>query len=89
MAANDFLAQDLAGLLGVPVERPANVESTALGAATLAAAGCGLYGSLGEAARGMNSPLTRFEPAMGEVARSTRLAAWDKVVAGVVDLARS
>lgn len=89
MAANDFLVQDLAGLLGVPVERPANVESTALGAATLAAVGCGLYGSLGEAARSMNSPLTRFEPSMDEEARSTRLAAWDKVVAGVVDLARS
>jgi glycerol kinase len=84
MAANDFLAQDLAGLLGVPVERPANVESTALGAATLAAAGCGLYGSLSEAAEGMSSPLTRFEATMSGDARTKRLAEWDRAVAAVI-----
>ena len=87
MAANDFLAQDLAGLLGVPVERPANVESTALGAATLAAAGCGLYGSLREAADAMSSPLTRFEATMSDDARTKRLASWDQAVAAVVGLA--
>ncbi|HVH49025.1 MAG TPA: glycerol kinase GlpK [Sphingomicrobium sp.] len=87
MAANDFLANDLASLLGILVERPANVESTALGAATLAAAGCGLYGSLREAADGMSSPLTRFEPAMSEEARAARLADWDKAVAAVMGLA--
>jgi glycerol kinase len=86
MAANDFLAQDLAGLLNVPVERPANVESTALGAATLAAAGCGLYGSLREAADAMNSPLTSFDPAMGEDVRRARLARWDRAVSAVVGM---
>ncbi|MEO0699386.1 MAG: glycerol kinase, partial [Pseudomonadota bacterium] len=50
MAANDWMAQDLANMLGVPVERPAFVETTALGAAMLAAAGAGLYDDLGSAA---------------------------------------
>ncbi|QIK96832.1 glycerol kinase GlpK [Sphingomonas sp. HDW15A] len=83
MAANDFLAQDLADLLALPVERPANVESTALGAAMLAAAGCGLYGSLREAADAMGSPLRRFDPGMPEQARSRRIAEWDRAVAAV------
>ena len=87
MAANDFLARDLAGLLGVPVERPANVESTALGAATLAAAGSGLYPGLRQAADAMSSPLTRFDVAMDAETRDRRLAAWDKAVAAVISAA--
>ncbi len=39
MAANDWMAQDLADVLGIPVERPGFVETTALGAAMLAACG--------------------------------------------------
>ena len=50
MVSNDWLAQDLADTLGLPVERPANVETTALGAAMLAGLGCGLFASLSEAA---------------------------------------
>ncbi|MGB7371734.1 glycerol kinase GlpK, partial [Erythrobacter sp.] len=43
MAANDWMAQDLADMLAITVERPAFVETTALGAAMLAASGAGLY----------------------------------------------
>ena len=50
MAANDWLAQDLADMLELEVERPAFVETTALGAAMLAGVGAGLFGSLEEAA---------------------------------------
>ena len=46
MAANDWLAQDLADMLDLEVERPAFVETTALGAAMLAGVGVGLFGSL-------------------------------------------
>jgi glycerol kinase len=87
MAANDFLAQDLADLLGVPVERPANVESSALGAAMLAAVGSGVHGSLKEAASAMRGQGEMFEPAMDEGARSARLKRWDKAVAAVIGLA--
>ena len=36
MAANDWFAQSLADLLGVPVDRPTVIETTALGAALTA-----------------------------------------------------
>ena len=42
-AANDFLMQFQADLLGVPVDRPKVVETTALGAAFLAGLGVGLW----------------------------------------------
>jgi glycerol kinase len=83
MAANGFLAQDLADLLALPVERPANVETTALGAAMLAGVGAGLFASLEEAATAVRGEVTRFAPAMDGVMRAARIAAWDKAVAGV------
>jgi glycerol kinase len=42
-AANDLLMQMQADLLGVPVLRPRLLETTAFGAACLAALGCGLW----------------------------------------------
>ena len=50
MVANDWIAQDLADVLGVMVERPAFTETTALGAAMLAGVGCGVFAVLGNAA---------------------------------------
>ena len=81
MAANDWMAQDLADILGVTVERPGFVETTALGAAMLAAAGAGLYSDLATAAQAMRGELTRFEPAMDETVREQRLARWKKALA--------
>ena len=63
MAVNDFLAQDLADLLDMQVERPANVETTALGAAMLAGVGCGMFASLEEAAAARRE-VTIFRPAI-------------------------
>jgi len=83
MASNDWLAQDLADMLGLPVERPANVETTALGAAMLAGVGCGLFASLGEAAA-MRGPVQTFLPsAPGEV-REARLEGWKAALAAVL-----
>src|SRR3546814_10518390 len=48
MSANDWMAQDLADMLDLPVERPADVETTALGAAMMAGSGAGLFASLDE-----------------------------------------
>jgi glycerol kinase len=80
MAANDWLAQDLADVLSVPVERPGFVETTALGAAMLAGVGCGLFASLQEAAS-MRGAVERFEPAMDGATRSMRLAEWRSALA--------
>ena len=81
MAANDWMAQDLADVLGVPVERPGFIETTALGAAMLAASGAGLYPDLASAAQAMRGRLSRFEPAMAAEVRDARLAAWRKALA--------
>ncbi len=81
MSANDWMAEDIAGLLNLPVERPEFVETTALGAAMLAAKGAGLVSSLDEASRTMRGEIGTFEPVMEEAAREARLAAWQKALA--------
>lgn len=80
MAANDWMAQDLADMLGLPVERPGFVETTALGAAMLAACGVGMYPDLGTAAQAMRGRLTTFAPQMSAEVRDARLVAWKKAL---------
>lgn len=75
MSVNDWIAQDLADILDLPVERPADTETTALGAAMLAGVGAGLYGSL-EDAIAMRGPVTHFAPDMKNHVRDTRIALW-------------
>jgi len=75
MVANDWMAQDLADILAIDVERPHFIETTALGAAMLASVGCGLYGSLEEAAV-MRGKVERFNPDMANPVRQTRLSGW-------------
>lgn len=81
MAANDWMAQDLADMLGVPVERPGFVETTALGAAMLAATGAGLYPRLEAAAEAMRGELARFTPQLAAGVREERLLRWRKALA--------
>jgi glycerol kinase len=83
MVSNDWLAQDLADMLGIAVERPRFVETTALGAAMLAGVGCGLFASLEEAAA-MRGEVERFEPAMGAKTRAGRLALWRSALAAAL-----
>lgn len=75
MISNDWIAQDLADILQLEVERPAFVETTALGAAMLAAVGAGLYPDLKSAAV-MRGKTTRFSPKMNEETRSKRITQW-------------
>ena len=86
MSANGFLAQDLADLLALEVERPANIETTALGAAMLAGVGAGLFPSLEDAASAVRGQVTTFRPEMDSSARASRIAAWDQAVQGVRNL---
>ena len=83
MAANGFLAQDLADLLGLEVERPANVETSALGAAMLAGVGAGLFSSLDEAAWAVRGSVARFSPGSDGASRQRRMERWDRAVAAV------
>ena len=83
MSANDWMAQDLADMLEIPVERPDFVETTALGAAMLAGVGVGHYASLEAAAQEMRGAVRRFVPNLDEEARAARLRAWHKALAAV------
>jgi len=83
MAANDWMAQDIADVTGLPVIRPDFVETTALGAAMLAAVGAGLHASLGDAGAAMIGGTRRFAPAMAPGKRDARLAAWNAALAAV------
>ncbi|HLU91667.1 MAG TPA: FGGY-family carbohydrate kinase, partial [Pedomonas sp.] len=80
MAVNDWMAQDLADMLGLTVERPQVTETTALGAAILAGIGAGLLKGVDEAAR-LWQPDQRFEPGLAPDVRSARLAGWRAAVA--------
>ncbi|OZA92697.1 MAG: glycerol kinase [Erythrobacter sp. 34-65-8] len=83
MSANDWMAQDLADMLDLEVERPDYVETTALGAAMLAAVGAGLHPSLGQAAAAMRGSVRGFIPSMEPGLREQRLAAWHRALAAV------
>ena len=83
MSANDWLAQDLANILDIAVERPQMVETTALGAAMLAALGSGWFGGLDEAAAAMRGPVVGFAPGMDAAVRDARLLVWREAVAKV------
>jgi glycerol kinase len=79
MTVNNWLMQLLADLLGVPVERPRVVETTALGAAYLAGLGAGVYGSLDDIAANWARD-RRFEPALGATSRDRLYAGWRDAV---------
>ena len=81
MSANDWIAQDLADMLDLPVERPDFVETTALGAAMLAGCGAGLFGSLAEAAGAMRGKLRHFSAELSDDQRQVRLEAWRAALA--------
>jgi glycerol kinase len=83
MTSNEWMAQDLADMLDLVVERPDFVETTALGAAMLAGLGCGLYAGLEEAAA-MRGPVRRFAPQMVERERRARLDGWTQAIAAAL-----
>ena len=76
-AADDFLMQFQADLLDCPIERPAGMESTALGAAALAALALGWQTPARLAAR---PPEKTFAPAMPAENRARLLAGWRKAI---------
>lgn len=74
-----FVMQFQADLLGVPVIRPKNTETTALGAALLAGLGVGLWDSVDEI-RDMLAVDTVFTPKMDEEQRNRLYETWKKAV---------
>jgi glycerol kinase len=86
-AANDWLMQFQADVLGIPVERPDLVETTALGAAGLAGLALGVWQTTGEFLG--RRRFTRFEPAMTLREREARLAGWRRAVSAALAWARA
>jgi glycerol kinase len=83
MAANDWLCQFLADILVAPVERPATVETTALGAAFLAGLATGVWDGL-DAVERTWSREGRFEARMAEESRQRMVAGWRQAVSRVL-----
>ncbi len=86
-AANDWMMQFQADVLGIPVERPDMLETTALGAAGLAGLAVGVWRSGEEFLAGRR--FTRFEPRMSEDERRRRRVEWDRAVSAALSWARS
>ena len=79
MSANDWFCQFLADILDVPVQRPAMLESTALGAAVLAGLATGLFASLEDSSAWRLSG-SSFTPAMPAARRDALVAGWHAAV---------
>jgi glycerol kinase len=76
---NNFLAQFQADILGVPVERPAVIETTALGAALLAGLAVGFWPDL-DTVEGLWRREAVFLPHMDPDDRRRRYAGWIRAV---------
>jgi glycerol kinase len=78
-ARNDFLCQFQADILGIPVDRAATTESTALGAAYLAGLATGFWNDEQDLSRQLRIA-RRFEPAMEAGRREELYAGFERAV---------
>ncbi len=76
-ARNDLLLQMQADLLGVPITRPKNTETTALGAAYLAGLAVGVWDGRDEISAEVEH---RFEPVMSRDEAAAKRARWTQAV---------
>lgn len=79
MVVNDLLMQLQADLLGKPVQRPDDVESTALGAALLAGMAAQVYGDTATL-RGRRQAARSWTPRIDGAQRDQRRRAWNQAV---------
>ena len=79
-AANNLLMQIQADLLGKPIVRPADVETTALGAAYLAGLATGVYADLATLEQFWQVE-RRFDPQMEQSRREELFDGWQRAVA--------
>jgi glycerol kinase len=86
-SANEWLMQFQADVLGIPVERPDMIETTALGSAGLAGITLGVWKGTGEFLAGRR--FRRFEPATGEPERRRLRAGWERAVSAALAWARA
>ena len=82
-ARSDVLMQFQADILGIPVERPASVEITALGAAFMAGLGVGIWSGI-EDIRRFSGRQTVFTPSMDDGKRAELYEGWLEAVRKIV-----
>lgn len=82
MVVNNWLMQRLADMVGCDCQRPAVIETTALGAACLAGLQTGVFSSLEDFQRRWTAEKT-FHPAMAELERERRYHGWKAAVSRV------
>jgi glycerol kinase len=82
MVENSFMCNDLSDVLNVNIDRPKVIETTALGAAILAAIGSGHLNGLDDA-QTMWRLDAQFTPKMDDAVRARRLAAWADAVSRI------
>ncbi|HWP70061.1 MAG TPA: FGGY-family carbohydrate kinase, partial [Gemmatimonadaceae bacterium] len=85
-ASNDWLMQFQSDQLGIPVERPDVVETTALGAGGLAGIASGVWTNPSEFLAGRS--FTRFEPTDDRETTTANLAGWRRAVRASLAWAR-
>lgn len=79
LSANAFAMQFLADILGAPVDRPKNLETTALGAAYLAGLAVGLCPPPDEFAKEWQAEAT-FSPEMDDTTREDKYSGWTDAI---------
>ncbi len=85
-SANNWLLQFQSDILGIPVERPDMIETTALGAAGLAGIAGGVWQDATEFIG--TRQFTRFAPAMPKESAAALLAEWQRAVRAALFWAR-
>ena len=88
MAENNWFAQFLADVLQIPVQRPQDTETTALGACLLAAKGAGIFTDEKDLTSCWREDKT-FQPSMEPGERSRRLQKWRLAVDSVLKIAET
>ena len=86
MTINELLMQMQADFIQVPVVRPVDVETTAMGAAFAAGLAVGVWGSIDEL-KHLNPPDVSFKPAIGRKECEAKLKVWQDAVKRTFDLA--
>lgn len=88
MTANSWLCQFLADIVDVPVERPTNLETTALGAAFHAGLATGVWSGLDDLKRTW-AAADSFRPRMDQALRTKLVAGWKDAVARTLSASRA
>lgn len=83
MSANDWCMQFLSDILGAPVDRPENLETTALGVAWIAGMKAGIYPEQDEFAQQWAHE-RQFSPQIPTNQRDEKYAAWKRAVKGAM-----